>query len=131
MNLVTTIKMKLTLNNLELGRSRLVGERYTPWSLLEVPVPSSLLFDHLLWCCSHLQGSRGLAHFAIPVPILEIQRETSGDLLPLRMGHGSCTQLSLPSHPIDKNFVTVLRFSSMWDWVYFFFWLAMCSSMNS
>lgn len=30
MNLVTTIKMKLTLNNLELGRSRLVGERYTP-----------------------------------------------------------------------------------------------------
>lgn len=64
------------------------------------------------------------SHYAISVQILEIGKETSGDRLPLRTGHGCCTQLSLPSYPIDKNFVTI----SMRDWeVNFFFWLAMCS----
>ena len=58
------------------------------------------------------EGLKGV-HYAVHVPILEIEKETGGHLLSLRTRYGSCTQLSFPSHPIDKNFVTMPQFSSM------------------
>lgn len=93
MSLVTTITVKQTLDNLEVGSTKLVGQLYSMKSsrdadFFQFVVRSSLLI-------LFLSAGFKRAHYAIHVPDLEKKKETNGDLLPLSIRHGNSTYFLL------------------------------------